>query len=106
MTQIQIWNNPGHRRNPHPRRRTLFLVLLLVLFVSAAHAETNPASKNPDQFICNTSLERTAVELALDQYHRQSRSPALGSTVVTGSIDRGNTGIIRGCTRARNRPIP
>ena len=106
MTQIQIWNNPGHRRNPHPRRRTLFLVLLVVLFVSAAHAETNPASKNPDQFICNTSLERTAVELALDQYHRQYRPRALGSTVEAVTSDRGNVAVLEDDGTVITRPNP
>src|SRR5438093_8209526 len=69
-------------------------ILLVFLLASPTQAEHNSASKNPDQFICNTSPARTAVERALYRYHRQRRALALSSEVGAVTSDRGNIAVL------------
>ena len=75
---------------------TRFLVaILIVLLVSPAEAKTNLDSKNPDHFVCDTSADRSAAELALDRYHRLRRPAALSSTIDAATVDQGNIAVLQ-----------
>ncbi|PYS55677.1 MAG: hypothetical protein DMG13_02920 [Acidobacteria bacterium] len=88
------------------RSPVILSIFLALLFFPAARAETSAASKNPDQFICSTSLERTAVELALDRYHRQHQPRALTSTVQPATSDRGNIAVLEDDGTVITQPNP
>ena len=75
---------------------TRFLVaILIVLLVSPAEAKTNLDSKNPDHFVCDTSADQSAAELALDRYHRLRRPAALSSTIDAATVDQGNIAVLQ-----------
>src|SRR5438093_11239405 len=71
-------------------------ILLVFLLASPTQAEHNSASKNPDQFICNTSPARTAVDRALYRYHRHRRALALSSQFGAVTPHGGNTAVLDG----------
>src|SRR6266850_4255366 len=70
------------------------VAILLFLLAPTAEAKTNSTAKNPDQFVCDTSLERTAAELALDRFNRLRRPAALTFGVEAATVDQGNISVL------------
>jgi hypothetical protein len=70
------------------------VAILLFLLAPTAEAKTNSPAKNPDQFVCDTSLERTAAELALDRFNRLRRPAALTFGGEAATVDQGNIAVL------------
>jgi len=70
-------------------------ILLFLLLTCPAHAKSNLDSKHPDQFVCDTSLDRSVAELALDRYHRLRKPAALSSTVEAATVDQGSIAVLQ-----------
>jgi hypothetical protein len=73
----------------------VILLLLILLLAIPTQAKSNFNAQAPEQFVCNTNLDRTVEAVAIARQNRQKLALALGGFNQTTTDDLNNIAILR-----------